>query len=148
MSKPATTEDARPALAAHVASKGTEVREKYGRPSIGWPELVALLQDRSLVRYPCEIVFDAARLLPGEFAYPAPKGARPEDGFTLFVHPHFARRLDEVPLLVLYQLVRVNYGEFAGPAEAEGFGAAALGMARDDYYRTLCALADETVDEG
>src|SRR6185503_16845032 len=67
-----TTEDARQSLNAHVASKGLEIREKYG-PRIGWAELQRILQDRSCVRYPCEIAFDATPLEPGEFAHPVAK---------------------------------------------------------------------------
>lgn len=52
-------------------------------------------------------------------------------------------QLDRVPLLVLYQLVLVNYGEFASAEDAECFGAAALGMAREEYYQGLCELADQ-----
>jgi hypothetical protein len=52
-------------------------------------------------------------------------------------------QLEQVPLLVLYQLVLVNYGAFASSDDAETFGAAALGLARDEYYGTLCRLADE-----
>ena len=81
------------------------------------------------MRYPCEIVFDAAPLQAGEFAHPVAKGDRPEDGFTLYVHPFFMTQLEQVPLLVLYQLVLVNYGAFAAPEDAETFGAAALGLA-------------------
>jgi hypothetical protein len=94
------------------------------------------------VRYPCEIVFDAAPLQAGEFAHPAAKGDHPADGFTMYVHPFFMRQLDQVPLLVLYQLVLVNYGTFASPDDAETFGAAALGLGKDEYYDTLCRLAD------
>jgi hypothetical protein len=39
--------------------------------------------------------------------------------------------------------VLVNYGEFASAEDAETFGAAALGLARDDYYQALCGLADQ-----
>ena len=52
-------------------------------------------------------------------------------------------QLDQVPLLVLYQLVLVNYGAFVSPDDAETFGAAALGLAKDKYYDNLCQLADE-----
>jgi hypothetical protein len=45
--------------------------------------------------------------------------------------------------LVLYQLVLVNYGEFASPEDAESFGAAAVGLDREEYYERLCALADQ-----
>jgi hypothetical protein len=137
-----TADDARQSLNAHVAVKGTEIFEKYG-PAIGWKQLLQILEDRACVRYPCEVVFDATGLGPGEFAHPVPKGENPEAGFTIHVHPCFMMQLSDVPYLVLYQLVLVNYGEFASPEDAEAFGASALGLAKDDYYHTLCELADQ-----
>ena len=137
-----TAEDAKQSLNAHVGAKGTEIFEKYG-PEIGWKELSTILQDRAAVRYPCEVVFDAAPLQPGELAYPAPKGAYPEDGFRVCVHPCFMMQMDYVPHIVLYQLVLVNYGEFASANDAETFGAAALGLGKEEYYQQLCRLADE-----
>jgi len=137
-----TPEDARVSLSGHVAGKGADLRRKYGA-RIGWPQLQLILADRDFVRYPCEIAFDAGPLQPDECAYPEPLGDLPEDGFRLCVHPYFAVEPDRVPLLALYQLVAVNYGAFASPADAEVFGAAALGMAREQYYNSLCAMADE-----
>ena len=137
-----TAEDARQSLTAHVEAKGIEAFVKYG-PQIGWGGLQRLLADRAIVRYPCEIVFDASPLLPGEFAHPVQKGDRPEDGFAMHVHPLFALELERVAPAVLYQLVAVNYGEFASADEAETFGAAALGLTRDEYYTLLCAMAEE-----
>ena len=136
-----TAEDARQSLNAHVAAKGAEIFEKYG-PQIGWKELLRILEDRACVRYPCEIVFDASALLPGEFAHPVPQGEQPEDGFKLHVHPLFMTQLERVPYLALYQLVLVNYGQFASPDDAETFGAAALGLSKDEYYNTMCEAAD------
>ncbi len=126
---------------AHVASKADEIRAKYG-PHIGWNELLQILADRTCVRYPCEIVFEAGPLKGDEFAHPMPKGERPEDGFTMFVHPLFMTQLSQVPWLVLYQLVLVNYGDFASPNDAETFGATVLGLSKDEYYRALCDLVD------
>jgi hypothetical protein len=136
-----TTDDARQSLHAHVAARGAEIREKYG-PDIGWEKLLRILGDRSCVRYPCEMVFDAGPLEPGEFALPVPKGDRPEEGFTMFVHPCFEAERERLAALVLYQLVAVNYGAFASPDDAITFGASALGFAEDDYYRTVCEQAD------
>lgn len=136
-----TAADARQSLTEHVTAKGAEVLLKYG-PRLGWNELLRLLEDRALVRYPCRIVFDASPLQGGEFAYPEQDGATPEEGFTLYVHPALAADRDQVPALVLYQLVVVNYGAFASADEAECFGAAALGLTRDEYYAQLCAVAD------
>lgn len=135
-------EDVRQSLSTHVAERGTEIFRKYG-PRIGWDELLRLLDDRACVRYPCRIVFDTAHLQPGEFAYPVRLGEQPEDGFTMHVHPVFQTRLDAVPALVLYQLVLLNYGPFASADDAEVFGAAALGMSRDEYYTKVCELADQ-----
>ena len=137
-----TADDARKSLREHVAAKGEELRAKYG-PRIGWQELLRILEDRALVRYPCEIVFDSEPLSPGEFAHPVARGEFPEDGFTMYVHPIFQTQLEQVPYLVLYQLVLVNYGEFASPEDAETFVAAALGLSQDAYYDILCQLADQ-----
>jgi hypothetical protein len=137
-----TAEGARQSLSAHVAARGAEIRGKYG-PRVGWPELQRILADRDCVRYPCELVFDAGPLMPGEAAHPEQKGERPEDGFTLFVHPYFSVNPDRVPAIALYQIVVVNYGIFASPDDAETFGAAVLGISRDEYYAQLCELTDE-----
>ncbi len=142
MAKTLTAEDARESLTSHVESKGIEIFVKYG-PQLGWNGLQRLLADRAYVRYPCEIVFDAEQLLPGEFAAPVQKGESPEAGFTLFVHPLFMVQLDRVPALVLYQLIAVNYGVFASSDDAETFGAAALGLTRDEYYLLICDAADQ-----
>jgi hypothetical protein len=137
-----TATDAKQSLNTHVATKGFEIFDKYG-PQVGWTELQAILKDRSCVRYPCELVFDSARLQPGEFAFPEPKGEMPEEGFTLFVHPVYMTQLSMVPYLALYQLVTVNYGEFASADDAETFASTALGLPREVYYQILCGLADE-----
>lgn len=142
MSTQLTADDAKQSLNAHVAERGAEIFRKYG-PHIGWNELQQILQDRACVRYPCELVFDAQALGPGEFAHPMAKAGRPEDGFTLYVHPLFLMQLESVPYLVFYQLVLVNYGEFASPEDAETFGASALGLAKDEYYHRVCELADQ-----
>jgi len=142
MPAPRTTQDLHQSLNAHVASKGSEIFCKYG-PHIRWKELLRILKDGECVRYACEIAFDAGPLRPGEFAHPVAKGDRPEDGFTMFVHPFYLTQLERVPYLVLYQLVLVNYGDFASPEDAETFGASALGITKDEYYTTLCEMADE-----
>lgn len=142
MGKQLTIDDAKQSLTAHVAARGAEIREHYG-PHIGWHELLKILEDRTCVRYPCEVRFDAEQLQAGEFAHPVAKGAEPEEGFTIFVHPFFATQLNVVPYLVLYQLVLVNYGEFASAADAETFGSSVLGMDKEAYYTTVCELADQ-----
>ena len=135
-----TTNDFKQSLTSHVAVKGAELNAKYG-PVIGWQDLLSVLEDRAFCRYPCRIEFDASGLGPGEFAHPFALGGRPEEGFVMRVHPVFMVELGEVPLLALYQLVLVNYGDFASADDAETFGAAALGMEKAEYYERLCGLA-------
>jgi hypothetical protein len=139
-------EDARESLTAHVAAKGVEIRAKFG-PAIGWSQLQLILDDPECVRYPCELAFDAGPLEPGECAYPEPKGEIPEDGFRLCIHPYFSVEPARVPMLALYQIVSINYGAFASPHDAETFGAAVLGIAQEDYYAALCAMADEISED-
>ena len=141
-----TADDFKLSLNTHVAAKGEEIREKYG-PEIGWKEMLQVLGDRSVVRYPCEIIFDAAPLLEGEFAHAMPNSADPQDGFKVYVHPFFSLQLERVPHLVFYQLVRVNYGEFASADDAEVFGASVLGLSKDEYYGILCEMADDISGE-
>jgi hypothetical protein len=56
--------------------------------------------------------------------------------------------MEYVSYIVLYQLVMVNYGDFASADDAETFGAAALGLGKEDYYQTLCQLADQLASAG
>ena len=70
-------------------------------------------------------------------------GKRDSEADSDLVHPLFMAQLERVPLLVLYQLVLVNYGEFACADDAESFGAAALGLDKEEYYTGICALADQ-----
>jgi hypothetical protein len=147
MSTPLTAQDARTSLTDHVAAKGLEIRQKYG-PHIGWPQLQLLLADRSCVRYPCELVFAAGFLSAGEIAHHVGNSERPEDGFKLYLHPFLLTRREQAVYWILYQLVVVNYGEFASPNDAEVFGAAALGLAQEEYYEALCRMADEMGGSG
>jgi hypothetical protein len=141
MSKKLTADDARQSLSTHVAATGAEIFEKYG-PRIGWNELLRILEDRACVRYPCQVAFDSAPLQQGECAFPKPKGDKPEDGFVIYLHPLFMTQMDRVAHWALYQLIVVNYGEFASSEDAEVFGAAALGISREQYYEGLCEMAD------
>ena len=61
----------------------------------------------------------------------------------MHVHPFFSTQPEQVPLLVLYQIVVVNYGMFASSEDAEAFGSSVLGISQDDYYAALCRLADQ-----
>ena len=142
MLEPVARKPARQNLAAALAACGSEIRGKYGS-AISGDQLLKLLEDRSVARYPCSLRFDDGPLLPGEFAHTLPNGATPQDGYTIFIHPRFADQSRELAYLVLHQLVLVNYGPSATADDAEIFGATVLGLTQREYYQALCALADQ-----
>jgi hypothetical protein len=125
-----------------LATLARRIVAAYG-PGLQWRDLKTLLEDRHLIPVPCELRFDADPLLPGECAHLAPLGVDPEDGFVLYLHPTFASQLSAVPLLVLHHLGWVVTDGKASPEEAEGFGAAVLGITPEAYYEQLCDLAGQ-----
>lgn len=137
-------EQGRAALTGHAAHCAASARARYG--TVDYPALLRILEDRTVVRYPTELAFDATELLPGEFAHAVPSGNHPAEGYRLCVHPHFENRPQDLPLLIAYHLVRINYGQVATPLDAEVFASSLLGMDQEDYYQRICALADELVD--
>ncbi len=142
MSKKLSAQDAVDSMHAHAEVKGGEIHAKYG-PSIGWSQIERILADRACVRYSCRVELNPAPLEPGEIACALADASLGEGGHTIYVHPYFCDHLDQAAWWVLYQLVVVNYGGFAAAAHAEVFGAAALGITREEYYNGLCKMADD-----
>ncbi|MCA8977708.1 MAG: hypothetical protein KDC98_23490 [Planctomycetes bacterium] len=137
-----TAEGGHRSLLDHAAEKAALARSRFG-PDIGYERVRAMLQDSTVVRYPTRLAFAIDGLEPGMFAIARPLGERPADGFVINVHPHFEGRDDDLPLLIAYHFVAINYGEIADATVAELFGATLLGLGVEDYYERLCALADE-----
>ena len=136
-----TAEDGRIALRDHAVARAAAARASHNGV-VGWSELLAMLEDPQVVRFPTRVVFTEEGLQPGEFAHAEPVGVRSDAGYRVLVHPSFAQRDDLLPLLVAYQLVRINYGDMATADDAEHFGATLLGLDVEDYYQTLCKAAD------
>ncbi|MCA8959524.1 MAG: hypothetical protein KDC38_03375 [Planctomycetes bacterium] len=141
MSERLTEHDARVALRDHVLEKAEAARRRYGDLR-GRGDLLRLLSDSDVLRYPVQLRFDASELEPGEFGYVRPNAEDPRQGFVLFVHPSLEHDFDACVRAVLYHLVVVNYGEIATGAEAEAFGASILGVDVEQYYCDLCELSD------
>lgn len=136
-------EAAQQSLREHVVAKAAEARAK--RPDgIDRDAMLQLLDDRSVVRYPLGVRFDAEPLHPGEFACLESLGDRPAEGFVLYIHPMFENVDELIPLLIAYYIPSVNYGDVASHVEAELFGASLLDIDREEYYKILCSVADST----
>ena len=141
-----TLEDGRRALGVHVLEKGYKLRQKYGN-FIDFDTLLLIFQDTDFVRFPTRLEFSSDKVDPGLFAVVEKDGANGENKYVIYVHEYFKGRLGDVPALVLYHLVAVNYGDFATHHEAEEFASAALGMEKDEYYQYVCRLVDAIVEK-
>lgn len=139
-------ESARESLREHVVAKAVEARAARGGV-VGQAEILALLEDRGVVRYPVHLRFDAGPLQAGEFACLQGCGEHPSDGFVLFVHPNFEHDVALLPLIVTYYIPTVNYGDVATHIEAELFGSTLLGIDRESYYKALCDAADSLLPQ-
>ena len=118
-----TLQDGRKALRDHAREKGREIRGRYG-PGLDYPAVLRLLGDDEFVRFPTRLRFDAAPLEPGLFGIADPVSDDERDGYVIHIHPHFESRPEDLPHLILYHLVTVNYGDFATAEDAEAFAAA------------------------
>lgn len=142
-----TLEDGRKALGVHVLEKGYKLRQKYGN-FIDYDTLLNILKDQEFVRYPTRIEFCSKKIEEGTFAVAERISNDASQGYVIYVHEYFKKRLGDVPALVLYHLVTVNYGDFTTYNEAEEFGSAALGMDKEYYYQYICRLTDSIPREG
>jgi hypothetical protein len=142
-----TEHDGRAALRDHVEQKAMDARLSHGL-YIDAEQMMRILDDRTVVRYPVGVRFDAAPLEPGEFAFPAPLGDSPAAGYCLFIHPRFEDQPDTWPLLIAYHIPSINYGEIVAHEDAELFGATLLGLEPAEYYRALCELTDSIPTDG
>ncbi len=136
-----TAEEAQQSLRDHVVTKAVDARLRRGG-LIDRTEMMRLLEDRAVVRYPLSVRFDAEPLQPSEFGCIEGLGEHPKDGFCLFIHPMFENVDELIPLLIAYYIPTVNYGEVATHVEAELFGSTLLGIDVEEYYTILCSVAD------
>ncbi len=129
------------AVSLHAREKAEEIRGRYDGV-IDYRTVLEMLEDRRSVRYPVKLRFVSEGIDPGMFARTEPVSENAEDGYIIMLHDYFENRYDDLPMLILYQLVLVNYGDLATANDAEIFGATILGMDRDTYYEQVAALVD------
>jgi hypothetical protein len=134
-------EVARQGFLEHVREKATAARMKHGL-YVDTDAVLAMLDDRTIVRHPTSIVFDASPLQPHEFAFPQPIGFHASDGYALCLHPCFRGQREIWSLLIAYHIPVINYGEIVDADVAELFGATLHGLEVETYYQALCELAD------
>lgn len=123
-------------LKSHLVETAMVAHESYA-PFV--EELLAeFLENRNLVRYPVELVFEIGSLAAHQFAQPEPNGR----GFTLYLHPELKTRPADVIRAIGYFLPVINYGELVNDDHCLLYGATLTGTTLDDYYNQICRIAD------
>jgi hypothetical protein len=139
--KTPTEEDGRRALLEHARERGSWIHENFG-PKLTDEVLLEALKNTSVARYPVKISYGGCDIPEDTFGICELQGDNPAQGYSIQLHSYYKDRQDCLAPLVLYLLVKVNYGEAADSEVAEHFGAAALGIPVDDYYEDLCRMVD------
>lgn len=136
-----TLDDGKLAMVDHAKERGHLLYQKYG-PSITDDVLFQILKDEDFIRFPVTIEYSREKVGGGTFAVTEQRSEKADEGYVIYIHDYFQGKEGCLAPLVFYQLVQVNYGDFATYEVAEAFGSEALGMNQEDYYQYLCRMAD------
>jgi len=131
-------------LLPRAEALGRAARAQYG-PDLDKRTLLELLDDRRYVFHPTHFVFDAEPLQKGEFGWVQRLGEAPEEGYILYIHPHF-RDHEDLPMLIAYQMVVPNWDGVADDEVALRFAGALFDRDPEAIYRRVCELADAIPD--
>ena len=123
-------------LRAHLVDTAMRAHSMFA-PVLG-ENLLRLLDDRNLVRYPVRIAYELGSMAPHQFGQPEPE----DGGVVLYLHP----QLEPVPLdaafAVAYFLPLINYGQLINDDHCLLYGATLHGLMLDQYFSELCRIAD------
>lgn len=138
----AELEDAgRRSLLEHVVAQAEVARAKHG--PLADRGLDELLRDPACVRHPVRLVFEFGEMAMHQFGQPDLDWRDPEGaGRVLYLRPMLRDRPELIRLAVAYLLPLINYGDVVTDEICVRYGAALLGLAPEEYYRNICALAD------
>lgn len=125
-------------LLRHAQEAAARATAKLGGPLTA-QNLDAFLSYNECVKYPTVIVYDEAPLEPHQFAQPVVRDGK----CLLHVHPHYANRPECVPIIAAYMAGAINYGAVATLDVCEAYGAGVTCLSHDEFYRTVCQVADE-----
>lgn len=132
-------------LQSKVKQLAQFIREQHG-PDIDYATMLRILEDPSCVFNKTRMVFDEHPLKEGEFAYMHQADANPSKGFMLYMHPHFKDKTADLPYLMAYHLVVVNFGRDVSYEMAELFGAELFAMSSEEYYERVNGLYENLLE--
>lgn len=125
----------------HLQAQAVVAHQKYA-PLVA-DKLDALLHDPECLRHPVRLVFEFGEMAMHQFAQPDIDWRNQEqDGRVLYLRPLLRNRPDLVVLAVSYMIPVINYTDIVTDEHCLGYGAALLGLTKEEYYQRLCMLAD------
>ena len=124
----------REGLENHIRFVSEKAINKHGRPE-SLETLNRLLEDNEIVRFPSSLIFDDAELKEGEAVKLDKIADDTDEKYRIIIHPAFLERDKDVIALVLYQIVKINYGKIAKEKESLLFASSLLGI-KDEIYQT------------
>jgi len=128
-------------LREHLVAQATVAHQKHG-PIIA-DTLDALLHDPDCLRHPVRLVFEFGEMAMHQFAQPDIDWRNTErDGRVLCVRPLLRDRPDLLPFAVAYMIPLINCGDIVTDEHCLRYGATLLGLTEDEFYHSVCALAD------
>jgi len=129
-------------LREHLLAQAVVAHQKHG--PITFEKLEALLHDPDCLRYPVRLVYEYGEMAMHQFAQPDIDYRNPEqNGRVLYIRPALRDHPEQVVLAVVYMIPLVNYGRIIGDAHCLAYGATLLGKMETEFYREVCALADQ-----
>ena len=132
----------REGLENHIRFVVEKAINKHGRPE-SLETLNRLLEDNEIVRFPSTLIFDDAELKKGEAVKLDKIADDADEKYRIIIHPAFLERDKDVIALVLYQIVKINYGKIAKEKESLLFASSLLGIKEDIYQTQINELLTE-----
>lgn len=128
-------------LREHIVAQAVVAHRRHA--PLTFAGLEALLADRECLRYPTRLAFEFGEMAGHQFAEPGPDPSNPEhDGRVLYLRPLLRDRPDLVLLAVVYMIPVINYGEVVTDEHCVRYGATVLGLTEQEFYDTVCRMAD------
>lgn len=140
MSESELAQVAEDGLTTRLREQGESALALYGglRPS----NLATFLEDRNQVRYPTRLVLELGEMGPHQFAQPEADIRNPQ-GIMLYVRPILGKRPDYLVKAVAYMIPVINFGsKLITDENCITYGAALFGVSPDDFYDSICEVAD------
>ncbi len=132
----------REGLENHIRFVAEKAVNKHGRPE-SLEILRCLLEDNEIVRFPSSLIFDDTELKKGEAVKLDKIADGADEKYQITIHPAFAGRDEDIVALVLYQIVKINYGKIAKEKESLLFASSLLGIKEDAYKTQIKELFEE-----